>query len=304
MGGARRPPHFPPGSRCDGALGTARAAVRAWRRGAPATGTARGAPATGTARAAVRASRRGAPATGTTRAAVRAWWRGARLPRTAWVTMRVRWRGAWLSHTADASARIAHQSQLPELRGDVGGADEAFADEDCVGARGDHAADVGGGEEAALADHDRTGRDQREELERRGDVGLKGGEIAVVDPDDAAPDRERLIELGGGVAFDQRREPEAFRRGEQLGESRRLENRDDQEHRVGAGRARLPELVVVDREVLAQERDVDRRTHAAQVVEASPEVFLIGEDRDRVRAVRRVRRGQGHRVQAAGEHAP
>src|SRR5258705_6992470 len=68
-----------------------------------------------------------------------------------------------------------HQSQLPDFRGHVWGADEAFADEDCVGAGGDHAADVGGGEEAAFADDNGTGRDQREELERRRDVGLEGG---------------------------------------------------------------------------------------------------------------------------------
>src|SRR5438093_808090 len=159
---------------------------------------------------------------------------------------------------APCSSRV-HQGQLSDLRGNVGRADEALADEDRVGAGDDDLADVGRGEEAALADHDRAERDQRQELERGRDPRLERSEIAVVDPDDAAADRERLVHFGGGVALDQRREAESLRGGEQLREPRGLEDRGDQEHRLGAGRARLPELVLVDREVLAQERHVDRR---------------------------------------------
>src|SRR5881628_525714 len=203
---------------------------------------------------------------------------------------------------APCSSRV-HQGQLSDLRGNVGRADEALADEDRVGAGDDDLADVGRGEEAALADHDRAERDQRQELERGRDPRLERSEIAVVDPDDAAADRERLVHFGGGVALDQRREAESLRGGEQLREPRGLEDRDDQEHRVGAGRARLPELVLVDREVLAQERHVDRRAYATQIVEAPLEVFLVGEDRDRVGAVARVRGGEGDRIEAAREDA-
>src|SRR5262245_60653269 len=115
-----------------------------------------------------------------------------------------------------------HQCQLADLRGDVVGADEAFADEDCVGAGGGDLMDVGRAEEAALADHDRPERNQRQELERGGDARLERGEVAVVDPDDAAANGQRLVELGRGVALDQRGEPEPLRRREQLGEPRRL----------------------------------------------------------------------------------
>src|SRR5947199_215118 len=111
-----------------------------------------------------------------------------------------------------------HQGQLSDLRGNVGRADEALADEDRVGAGDDDLADVGRGEEAALADHDRAERDQRQELERGRDPRLERSEIAVVDPDDAAADRERLVHFGGGVALDQRREAESLRGGEQLRE--------------------------------------------------------------------------------------
>src|SRR5439155_430481 len=56
---------------------------------------------------------------------------------------------------APCSSRV-HQGQLSDLRGNVGRADEALADEDRVGAGDDDLADVGRGEEAALADHDRA----------------------------------------------------------------------------------------------------------------------------------------------------
>ena len=83
-----------------------------------------------------------------------------------------------------------------------------------MGAGRDDLSDVGGGEEAALADHDRSGRDQRQELERGGDARLEVGQIAVVDPDDAAADGEGAVELGVRVALDQCREPEPLGGGE------------------------------------------------------------------------------------------
>src|SRR6267143_6676584 len=165
--------------------------------------------------------------------------------------------GRWVLLAPRGASRV-QQRQLAELGGNVGGAHEAFADEDCVSAGGDDPSNVGGGEEAALADHDRPRRDQRHELERRRDARLEGGQIAVVDPDDAASSGEGLIQLGGGVTLHERREPEPLGGGEQRAEPRRLEDGHDQEHRVGSGRARLPELVLVDREVLSQQGDVDR----------------------------------------------
>src|SRR6267378_2763133 len=173
--------------------------------------------------------------------------------------------GRWVLPAPRGASRV-HQRQLAELGGNGG----------------DDPSNVGAGEEAALADHDRPRRDQRHELERRRDARLEGGQIAVVDPDDAASSGEGLIQLGGGVTLHERREPEPLGGGEQRAEPRRLEDGHDQEHRVGSGRARLPELVLVDREVLSQQGEVDRTAHAPQVVEAAVEILLVSEDRDRV----------------------
>src|SRR5712692_3261509 len=195
------------------------------------------------------------------------------------------------------------QRELPDLRGDVAGSDESFTDQHGVSAGSDDPTYVGASEEAAFADDDGTGRDRRQELQRRLQARLEGGEVAVVDPEDAASGGKGLIELGGRVTLDQGGEAESLRGGEQITQPRRLENRNDQQHRVGARGARLPELILVDGEVLPEQRNVDRRAHSPQIVEAPLEILLIGEDRDRVGSVARVRGGHGHRVQAAGEHA-
>ena len=62
--------------------------------------------------------------------------------------------------------------------------------------------------------------------------------------------------------------------GVQLGEQRALEGGDDQQHQVGAGGARLEELVAGHDEVLAQQRGRDGGPDGAQVLEAAAEAAL------------------------------
>ena len=95
-------------------------------------------------------------------------------------------------------------------------------------------------------------------------------------------DLERALEL---VA---RRGPRRARRGRaraprgsSSARSSRLERGDDQQDRVGAGGRRLVDLVGVDDEVLAQDRQLRRRARLAQVVERAAEVERLGEDRQR-----------------------
>ena len=63
-----------------------------------------------------------------------------------------------------------------------------------------------------------------------------------------------------------------------------VEGADDQQHRVGAVDRRLVELVGVDDEVLAQDRQVAGGAGGAQVLERAAEVALVGEHRERRRA--------------------
>ena len=90
------------------------------------------------------------------------------------------------------------------------------------------------------------------------------------------------------MRLDERAEAEPLGRGQEVTEERRFEDRDDQEDGVGAGGARLPELVLVDREVLAQERDAHGATDVGEVLQPALKVFLVGQDRDRGGAVVRV----------------
>src|SRR5207247_10842680 len=73
--------------------------------------------------------------------------------------------------------------------------------------------------------------------------------------------------------------------------------------RLGARRARLPETVLVERQVLAERRPLHRPTDPAEQVEAPLEVLLVGEDRDRVGAPRRVRPGERLRIEVGRQNA-
>ena len=198
---------------------------------------------------------------------------------------------------------LERREPSPQLRRHVSGAHEPLTDQHRVGARLDHAPHVGGREEAALADHHRAGRDARQQRQRRVDARLEGAEVAVVDADDPAAHGERRLQLGRGVALDERGEAKRPGRGGKVAQQRRLEDGDDEQHGVGAGSPRLPQLILVDGEVLAQQRHVDGRPHAPQHVEASLEILRVGEDRDRVGAVAGVRGGEPDRIEIGGEHA-
>ena len=58
------------------------------------------------------------------------------------------------------------------------------------------------------------------------------------------------------------------------------EGGDDQQHRVGAVDRRLVELVGIDDEVLADDRQVAGRAGGAQVGQRAAEMRFVGEDRE------------------------
>jgi hypothetical protein len=96
------------------------------------------------------------------------------------------------------------------------------------------------------------GRDQREQPERGAEVGGQGLEIAVVHADHARADGERLLQLGGGVRLHERVHAHALGRLMEIAEGAAIERGHDEQGGVGAGGARLPELILVDGEVLSQ----------------------------------------------------
>ena len=111
-------------------------------------------------------------------------------------------------------------------------------------------------------------------------------EVAVVDADHVGVDLERRLELVRrreiSTIASRSSAPATVVERRELRRAR--SDADHEQHRVGAGRLRLVELVGVDREVLAQDRQVGGGARLAQVVERAAEVGLLGEDRERRRA--------------------
>ena len=95
------------------------------------------------------------------------------------------------------------------------------------------------------------------------DVDVERPQVAVVEPDEAGPGRERPVELAVVVDLDERLEPELEGLRDEAGQAaRRVEDREQQDE-VRAGRAEQRQLELLDDEVLGQDRDADRRPDRA-----------------------------------------
>ncbi len=113
---------------------------------------------------------------------------------------------------------------------------------------------IGGRGNPAFGDNDTILRNARCETPRRREVGDEGVEVAVVDADERAFERERGIELGFVVDLDQPIHAERFRGRDQ---PRRLvggHHRHDDEDAIGAAGARFRDLVGLEHKVFAQDR--------------------------------------------------
>src|SRR5262245_51474111 len=170
--------------------------------------------------------------------------------------------------------RAIREPQLANLRRHVGGPHEALPDQYGMSPGGDHTLHVGPGREAALAHRHPPLRDARQQGERGVEAGAEGLEISVVDADHHGVGGERLVQLPGAVHFHQRTEPDPRRGLLQVSERLPIERRDDEEHGVCTGRARLPELILLDDEFLAEHRDAYCGPHGLEILEAAAEVLL------------------------------
>ena len=115
---------------------------------------------------------------------------------------------------------------------------------------------------------------------------MKSVEVAVVDAEHVRVELERRAPAPRrrGYLHD-RVEVEAPSRARRArASSVRAQRADHEQHGVGAGHLRLVELVRVDREVLAQDRQLGGGARLAQVGQRAAEVGLLGEDRDGGRA--------------------
>ncbi len=172
-----------------------------------------------------------------------------------------------------------------------------------MSSRGRHPPDLVAGEEPALAHDDGAGWNQRQQLQRRLDPRLERAEITVVDAEDARAEGQRRLQLGRRVALDQGAQPDPLGRLKKVTQLRRLEDRHDEQDRVGAGDARFPQLVLGQREVLAQERHADGAADGSEKIQMALEILLVGEHGDGVGAVTGIRGGEGHGIERGRQHA-
>ena len=111
-----------------------------------------------------------------------------------------------------------------------------------------------------LRDRDHLGREHRRQAGRDAEVLGERREVAAVDADDVRARAQRPLDLARVVRLDEHAEAERDRERVQVGEQRVVGDRgDDQQDRVGADGARLVDLHLVDREVLAQARQASWR---------------------------------------------
>ena len=118
--------------------------------------------------------------------------------------------------------------------------------------------------DAALGHRRDDRRQQRRDRHRARCVSTgERPQVAAVDADDRrARRRRRAATPSASCTSTSAASPQRSRASAAASRSSPIvERRDDQQHRVGAVRRRLDELILGDDEVLAQERDVDRRAH-------------------------------------------
>ena len=77
------------------------------------------------------------------------------------------------------------------------------------------------------------------------------------------------------VEFDQRNETEFIGKGDQVGQEFSIEQFNDQEYGIGTSRPGLPDLVGIDKKVLAEDRQADMLPDPGEILEGTAEEGLI-----------------------------
>ena len=180
---------------------------------------------------------------------------------------------------------------------------QALADEYRVGAGGGVGEQVVRPADARFGDLHDPVRNPRGDPREHSPVNLERGQVPRVDADDFRSCVNRPVQLVIGVHLDQRDQADRFRPLHQGDQRVLLERGHDQQHHVGAMRARFPELVGADHEVLAQQRHPDGRTDGGEVLEAAAEPARLGEHADHACAAGLVVHRQCGRIGDGGERA-
>ena len=132
---------------------------------------------------------------------------------------------------------------------------------------------------------------------------VERAQVAVVDADERRLQPQRAIEFGAVVHLHEHVHAERERAGFQVGHPRVVQAGGDEQDAVGAERARLDDLVLVDHEVLAQRRQRAGGARLLQVGGRALEEAFVGQHAEAGSAVGRVAGGDLGRHEPLPKHA-
>ena len=182
---------------------------------------------------------------------------------------------------AGSSGRAARRDEGACRGGRVRGPDEGLADERTIEPERPPAGHGRGLAHARFGDDEAVVRDELAESRCPLDVHVERPQVAVVEPDESRPGRQRAVELAGVVDLDQRLEADLEGALDEPGEPLRRMQDGQQQDEVRAGGPQHRQLDVLDDEVLGQDRDGDRRPDRPQVVHRPAEPVRLAQDGDR-----------------------
>ena len=134
--------------------------------------------------------------------------------------------------------------------------------------------------DAGLGHDHGLGRNPAGQGRENGTVDVERLEVADVDADDRGLRRDGPFDFLFGVRFHQHVHAELVAECAEVGKLGVGQRRDDQQDQVRAVGTGFPDLVLVHREVLAQQRHVDGGADGVEVREGPAEAALFGEDAD------------------------
>ena len=144
------------------------------------------------------------------------------------------------------------------LRQRPGAASTTFSDKKAARTGTCHAGQIGGGGKAAFGNEDAIGRHLRGQNLRRPRIDGQRLEIAVIDANETALQPQGAAQLIPIVHLDKHIHAVGHGRDFQIASIGIAQRRHDQQHAISAQSARFGDLIRIDHEVLAQDRQVDR----------------------------------------------
>ena len=115
-----------------------------------------------------------------------------------------------------------------------------------------------------------------------GEVDAEIAQVAVVDADQRRAERQRAAHLGLVMDLDQRVHAEPPRLGDHRSRRIVVEQREHDQHRVGARDPRLGDLAQVDEEVLGEDRPVELAARGREIVERAAEIGAVAQHAQRI----------------------